>query len=55
MSQSIVQGGVNLTKLGRKLVTIIANPEVGEKCLVSLLDKYISKLPHKCDDDPDYF
>lgn len=43
-------GGLNLMKLDHKSVTIIANREVGEKCLVYLLDKYISKLPPKRDD-----
>ena len=32
-------------KLEHKLVTIVANPDAGERCRVYLLDKYVSKLP----------
>lgn len=32
-------------KLNHKTVTIVANLGVGDRCPVSILDKYISKLP----------
>ncbi len=38
-------GGVEQVKLDHKAVTIVANPTVKERCPVSILDKYISKLP----------
>ena len=38
-------GGIKELKSDHKLVMIIANPDVGERCPVSILDKYISKLP----------
>ena len=38
-------GGFGQLKVQHKSVTIVANPNVGERCHVFLLDKYISKLP----------
>lgn len=38
-------GGIALLNMDHKCVTIVANPAAGKRCLVSLLDKYISKLP----------
>ena len=32
-------------RLEHKVVTIVENPSVGEKCPVFILDLYISKLP----------
>ena len=39
------QGGIAQMRLEHKSVTIVANPVVGERCHVFLLDTYISKLP----------
>ena len=39
------QGGLYQAKMYHKTVTIVANPEVKERCPVYLLDLYISKLP----------
>ena len=41
------QGGVKQMRLGHKVVTVVANPKIGERCPVYILDKYISKLPEK--------
>ena len=38
-------GGLAQVKLDHKSVTIVANTSVGDRCPVSILDKYISKLP----------
>lgn len=32
-------------KLDHKSVTVMANPDAGERCIVFLLDKYLRKLP----------
>ena len=37
--------------MGHKIVTIVANPEVKERCTVYLLDLYISKLPKSAVDN----
>ena len=37
-------GGIEELKSDHKSVMIMANPDVGERCPVSILDKYISKL-----------
>ena len=39
------QGGIAQMRLEHKSVTIVANPVVGERCHVFLLDTYISKMP----------
>ena len=39
------QGGIKQMRLDHKVVTIVANPKIGERCPV--VDKYISKLPTK--------
>ena len=39
------KGGMGQLRVEHKSVTIVANPSVGIRCHVSLLDKYISKLP----------
>ena len=39
------QGGLYQAKMDHKTVTIVAKPEVKERCPVYLLDLYISKLP----------
>ena len=41
------QGGIKQMRLDHKVVTIVANPKIGERCPVYILDKYISKLPTK--------
>jgi hypothetical protein len=38
-------GGLMQLELQHKLVNIYANSDVGERCHVFILDKYISKLP----------
>ena len=38
-------GGIEQSRLEHKCVTIVANPRVGSRCHVFLLDKYIKKLP----------
>ena len=38
-------GGLLQMRLEHKSVTVVANPDVGSRCHVHLLDKYISKLP----------
>ena len=38
-------GGVGQLKLQHKSVSIVANPTVGNRCHVAVLDKYLSKLP----------
>ena len=41
------QGGIIQMRLEHKSVTIVANPLVGERCHVFLLDTYIGKLPQR--------
>ena len=41
------QGGIIQMRLEHKSVTIVANPPVGERCHVFLLDTYIGKLPQR--------
>uniref|UniRef100_A0A1X7TCK4 ZMYM2-like/QRICH1 C-terminal domain-containing protein n=1 Tax=Amphimedon queenslandica TaxID=400682 RepID=A0A1X7TCK4_AMPQE len=41
------QGGLKQMRLDRKVVTVVANSKIGERCPVYILDKYISKLPDK--------
>ena len=44
------QGGIRQMRLQHKVVNIVANPSVKEKCTVFLLDHYISKLPQEAKD-----
>ena len=39
------QGGLKQLRTEHKVVTIVANEVVGDRCPVFLLDRYISKLP----------
>ena len=41
------QGGLKQLRIEHKVVTIMANKAVGNRCPVFLLDLYISKLPHQ--------
>ena len=47
-------GGMAQLRLSHKKVPIYANPIVGERCHVFLLDKYFSKLP-KCSKEKGFF
>lgn len=41
------RGGLKQMRLHHKVVTVVANSKIGERCPVYILDKYISKLPDK--------
>ena len=41
------QGGLKQLRMEHKVVTIVSNEAVGNRCSVFLLDRYISKLPDK--------
>ena len=38
-------GGLMQSNLDHKVVSIVANPAVGDGCHISILDKYLMKLP----------
>lgn len=44
------QGGLKQLRMEHKAVTVVANKDVGERCPMYILDKYIKKLPQKAKD-----
>ena len=49
-----INGSFKQLRVKSKVVPLYANPVLGEQCPVSILDKYISKLPPKAKDQ-DFF
>uniref|UniRef100_A0A1X7TLD4 Uncharacterized protein n=1 Tax=Amphimedon queenslandica TaxID=400682 RepID=A0A1X7TLD4_AMPQE len=41
------QGGLKQVRLDYKVITVLAYFKIGDRCRVSILHKYISKLPDK--------
>ena len=49
------QGGLRQLKLEHKVIKIVANPAVKEKCPVYIFDLYLSKLPDKAKESDTFY
>ena len=48
-------GGLSHIFLKNKLVPVFANPEAGDRCVVKILDVYISKLPSRAREEDIFY
>ena len=48
-------GGLSHIRLKNKVVPVFANPEAGDRCVVKILDVYISKLPSRAREEDIFY
>lgn len=48
-------GGLSHIRIKNKIVPVFANPEAGDRCVVKILDTYLSKLPDRARKDDIFY